>query len=75
MIVKDSTKTLRENLTDEEIRKYASKEFLHHMAKKGSREIGFQHKDALFEMASSVKIDYTKNRRPEKGIKINVGGP
>ena len=75
MFVKDNSIPLREALTDEEIRLYATHAYLDHMAKKGSREIGLQHRDALFEAAQSAKPDYTKNRRPERGIKINVGGP
>ena len=76
VIVKDSSKVLRVQLTDDEIRKYASHQYLEHMAKKHSREISsFQHKDALFETAASHKPDYSKNIRPERGIKINVGGP
>ena len=38
VIVKDSTKVLREALTDVEITKYASKEFINHMLKRGSKE-------------------------------------
>ena len=67
---------LREELTADEVRKYTNPQFLEHLAKKGSREIGgFQHRDPLFQTASSHKPDYSVNKRQEKGIKIKVGGP
>ena len=40
MIVKNNAIPVREVLTDDEIRLYASHAYLDHMAKKGSREIG-----------------------------------
>jgi len=41
IIVKDNMIKVRETLTDEELKKYATPAFLDHLAKKGSREIGF----------------------------------
>lgn len=61
VFAKDNSILLRETLTDDEIRMYASNTYLDHIAKKGSREIGCQHRDALFESAQSAKPDYTKN--------------
>ena len=76
IIVKDSSKKLREELTDEELMLYASGEFLEHIARKQNRDgINFSKRDILFETAQANKVDLTKNRRPERGIKINVGGP
>ena len=76
IIVKDQRKQVREDLTDEELSKYASSALMDHLAKKRSRAIGdFEHKDPLFVTSQANKVDYTKNRRPEKGITINVGGP
>jgi len=66
---------MREELTDEEVRRYCNAQVMEHLYKKRSREVGFQHKDALFAAASSNKVDYTKNLRPEKGLKITVGAP
>lgn len=51
VIVKNNEIKVREVLTDDEIKRYASSAYLDHMAKKGAREIGFQHKDALFDAA------------------------
>jgi hypothetical protein len=39
VIVKDCSKVLREELTEEEMRKYASREYINHIAKKSQREI------------------------------------
>ena len=75
IIVKDNSKRVRETLTEEELRRYASPAYLDHMTRKNSREIGFQHKDAVFQAAQATKADFSKNKRPEKGIKIVVGGP
>jgi hypothetical protein len=75
VFAKDNSIPLRETLTDDEIRMYASNAYLDHIAKKGSREIGLQHRDPLFETAQSAKPDYTKSKRPERGIKINIGAP
>lgn len=55
---------------------YGSSEFLDHIARKQNKDVSsFSKRDALFETAQAVKVDFTKNRRPERGIKINVGGP
>lgn len=51
IVVKDSSKTLREDLTDEELMLYGSSEFLEHLARKHNKEISFQNKDALFDAA------------------------
>jgi hypothetical protein len=40
VIVKDSSKPLRETLSDDELRVYASHQYLEHIAKKQSRELG-----------------------------------
>ncbi|CDW83714.1 ubiquitin carboxyl-terminal hydrolase family protein [Stylonychia lemnae] len=75
IIVKDNEIKIRDNLTEEEVKKYATNQYLDHIAKKHSKEVDFQHRDALFDASQAVKPDYTKNRRAEKGIKITVGGP
>lgn len=78
IVVKDNQIPLREQLTEEEIKKYASQQFLDHIAKKHSREGGIelQHRDALFVASQSAKPDYSKvARKAEVGIKITVGGP
>ena len=76
IVVKDSSKKLRETLTDEELMLYGSNEFLDHLARKQNRDVTYlQNRDTLFEAAQANKIDLSKNRRPERGIKINVGGP
>ena len=77
VVVRDQSIPTRENLTEEEMQKYCTIQVMEHLAKKHSRDgiQGFQHKDALFSAAQSVKVDYSKNLRPERGIKIKVGGP
>jgi len=39
---------MREELTDEEIKKYGSTAYLDHLYKKQSRSIGLQHRDLTF---------------------------
>jgi hypothetical protein len=52
VIVKDSSKKLREELTDEELMLYGSNEFLDHIARKQNKDISqFSKRDALFETA------------------------
>ena len=77
VIVKDNEIKLREELTEEEIKKYASNQYLDHIAKKYSRDINLQHRDALYDASQAAKPDYSKvsNRKAEVGIKITVGGP
>ena len=58
------------------MKKYASSSFKDHLQKKATRDLGFQHRDTTFIAAGSNKPDYSvSNRKMEKGIKINVGGP
>ena len=75
-IVKDNSKTVRLELTEEELKKYANQSFHDHIKKK-SEAVGAQpqHKnyDALFEAASNRKVDWSKPNRPEKGVSIQVG--
>lgn len=49
-------------MTEEEIKKYATQQYLDHIAKKNSREGGIelQHRDALFAASQSSKPDYSK---------------
>jgi hypothetical protein len=52
VIVKDSSKKLREDLTDEELMLYGSNEYLDHIARKQNRDVSsFSKRDALFETA------------------------
>ncbi len=75
VIVKDNTIRVREQLTEEEQKRFGTSQFMDHLAKKSQHDGGTS-KDALFQAAQSAKVDYSKNsRRPEKGIKITVGGP
>lgn len=75
-IIRNIHVPMREELTEDEVRNYCNSQVMEHLHKKGARDIGgFQHKDALFAAASSHKVDYSKNLRPEKGIKITVGAP
>lgn len=75
IIVRDQSITVREALTEEELIKWCTPQVMEHLHKKHSREgdIQFQHRDALFAAAQSATVDYSKNRRPERGIKIQVG--
>lgn len=51
VIVKDNDIKVRDQLTDEEIKKYASSAYLDHIAKKGSWDPSSQHRDAVFAAA------------------------
>ncbi len=52
-MVRDNSKKVREELTEEEILKWATSGFMDHLQKKQIRAIGFtQHKDPLFIEAS-----------------------
>jgi hypothetical protein len=56
---------------------YASSAYLDHVQKKaGYVNVSSQHKDSLFNAASSQKHNLAKpSGKVEKGIKIKVGGP
>ena len=52
VVVRDVSVPMREELADEEVRRYCNAQVMEHLYKKRSREVGFQHKDALFAAAS-----------------------
>jgi hypothetical protein len=53
-VVRDNTKKVREELTEEEILKWGTSGFMDHLQKKQIRALGFtQHKDPLFISASN----------------------
>ena len=75
-IVRDYSKTMRLELTDEELTRYANPAFLDHVKKKAENAgVHLQHKnhDALFEAASNRKVDWNNPKGSEKGVSIKVG--
>ena len=51
IVVKDSSKKLREELTDEELMLYGTPDFLDHIARKNNKDVDMSKRDALFEAA------------------------
>ena len=72
IIVRNWAKKMKEDLNEEELRKWGTPLLIEHLNKKMT--ISVSHKDPMFAAASSFKPNYeTKPGKPEKGIKIHVG--
>lgn len=76
IIVKDTSKKVKEDLTDEQIKKWGGNGYLDWMRKKEARAKGFNNnKDELFIAVGKNKPSFDKPfpGYKEKGIKIQVG--
>ena len=76
--MKDNSKQVRLELTDEELSKYADQAFLDHIKKKEETKTAVPtRKDPLFEATQARKVDWTKpSNTKETGVSIKVGqGP
>ncbi len=73
VVVRDSSKKIREELTEQELLKWASNGFLDHLQKKKVRMMGFNNhmKDGVFIASQNNQPDFKKlPKMQEKGIKI-----
>ena len=63
IVVKDNSKVLRTELTDEEKKDYCNSAYFEHLARK-SLNVAGQHKnhDSLLDAAQSRKVDWSKPR-------------
>lgn len=75
VIVRDNSKTVREDLTPDEQKKFANQVFLDHVArKKVDLTVGHKTQDELFREAQARKPDWSKGaHRAEKAVTITVG--
>jgi len=79
IVVRDYRKKIREELTEEELMKYASNSFMDHLHKKKIKLAGFENrsKDAIF-IASQGGYSMGEKALPkmkEKSLKIGIGAP
>jgi hypothetical protein len=74
VIVRDNSKSVREELTPAEQQKYANQSFLDHVARK-KLDVSVSHKtqDELFKEAQARKPDWSKGSKAEKAVIITVG--
>lgn len=75
VVVKDNSKPSKEKFEQEELDKWANQGFIEHLNKKQNTSFALQHRDhdALLTATQNRKVDWNKNTRPEKAIKITVG--
>ena len=78
VLIKDRSKTLREDLTEEELEKYADSAYRGHIKSKKEEKSGTQSKnyDSLYEASKNRgqgKSTWGANRGPEVGVSIQVG--
>lgn len=74
VIVKNNSVSVREDLSEEELTKFANQSYIDHLARK-KMDMSVTHKtqDDLFREAQARKPDWSKGTRKETAMSITVG--